>query len=67
MDIIKTAMEDYGLSPLPDNPTPTMAYIPFHQHNSKTYFPAQALEAGTVYPVLDKPFFGSKCMGGKDD
>ena len=67
MDIIKTAMEDYGLTPLPDNTAPTMAYIPFQQLNSKTYSPAQALEAGTVYPVLDKPFFGSKCTGGKDD
>ena len=27
----------------------------------------QALEAGTVYPILDKPFYGSKCWGGKND
>ena len=67
MDIVNMAFESYGLSPFPSDTAETMAYIPFQQHNSKLYSPAQALEAGTVYPILDKPFFGSKCTGGKDD
>ena len=67
MDIVKMTFESYGLSPLPENVTETMAYVPFQQQNMTLYSPAQALEAGTVYPILDKPFFGSKCTGGKDD
>ena len=67
MDIINSVMESYGLTPLPDKTVEAMAYVPFQQYDSKLYKPAQALESGTAYPVLDKPFFGSKCLGGKDD
>ena len=67
MEIVETVMEEYGISPLPDKTSEAMAYVPFQQYNSKTYSPAQALEMGTVYPVLNKPFFGNKCSGGKDD
>ncbi len=67
MEIIDIAMKDYGISPIPETVAEAMAYIPYQQQNSKTYTPAQALESGTVYPVLDKPFYGSKCSGGKDD
>lgn len=67
MEIIEMAMKSYGISPLPQKTVEAMAYIPFQQQNSKTYSPAQALESGTIYPVLDKPFYGSKCTGGKND
>lgn len=67
MEVFETIMADYGLSPLPNDTVEAMAYVPFQQQNSKTYSPAQALEAGTVYPVLDKPFYGSKCWGGRND
>lgn len=67
METIETIMESYGISPLPENTAEAMAYVPFQQYNSDIYSPAQALEAGTVYPVLNKPFFGSKYAGGKDD
>ncbi len=67
MEILDTIMADYGLSPLPKDTVETMAYVPYQQFNSKIYSPAQALEAGTAYPVLDKPFYGSKCRGGKND
>ena len=67
MEIIDIAMKDYGIPPIPETVAEAMAYIPYQQQNSKTYTPAQALESGTVYPVLDKPFFGGKCSGGKDD
>lgn len=67
MEIIDMAMKDYGIAPLPEKTVEAMAYIPYQQQKSKTYSPAQALESGTVYPVLDKPFYGGKCTGGKDD
>lgn len=67
MEVFETIMADYGLSPLPNDTVEAMAYVPFQQQNSKTYSPAHALEAGTVYPVLDKPFYGGKCWGGKND
>ncbi|MEE3334272.1 MAG: spore coat associated protein CotJA [Ruminococcus sp.] len=66
MDIPEIIMKTYGISPLPKNATETMAYVPFQQCGSALYSPAQALEAGKIYPVLNKPFFGSKC-GGKND
>lgn len=67
MEIIDKAMIEYGLSPLPKDTAIAMAYVPFQQYNSKLYSPAQALESGTAFPVLDKPFYGPKCSGGKND
>lgn len=67
MEFMETAMAQYGLSPLPDNTTEAMAYVPFQQENSRLYSPQRALEAGTAFPVLDKPFYGSKCTGGNND
>lgn len=67
MEIFESIMESYGISPLPNKTSEAMAYVPFQQYNSKTYSVEQALEAGTAYPVLNKPFFGDKCSGGKDD
>lgn len=67
MDILETIMMDYGIAPLPVDAAETMAYVPFQQCGSSLYSPAQSLEAGTVFPILDKPFFGSKCQGGKND
>lgn len=40
--------------------TPGMAYVPW-QMFTKTYDPKKALQAGTIFPELDKPFTG-KCM-----
>lgn len=37
----------------------TMAYVPWQQF-SETYEPAKALKAGTIFPELDKPFFGRR-------
>ena len=44
-------------SALPENPVVAMAYVPF-QTDIKTYDELQALKAGTLFPVLDKPFVG---------
>lgn len=40
--------------------TPGMTYVPW-QNFTKAYDPKQALQAGTIFPELDKPFTG-KCM-----
>ena len=42
---------------LPDDPVVAMAYVPF-QTDTATYDEIQALKAGTLFPVLDKPFRG---------
>jgi hypothetical protein len=67
VEIIDSVLESYGLSPFPKKTSETMAYVPFQQYNSKLYSPAQVLEGGTAYPVLNKPFYGGKCSGGNDD
>ena len=42
--------EQYGISKLP-----------FQQEQPKVYSPDQGLVAGTMFPSLDKPFYGGKC------
>ena len=37
----------------------TMAYVPWQQF-SETYEPAKALRQGTIFPELDKPFYGRR-------
>ncbi len=37
----------------------TMAYVPM-QSNIKAYPPEEALQRGTLFPDLDKPFIGKK-------
>lgn len=44
---------------LPQNPALAMAYVPF-QSMGNTYEPEQALRSGTLFPELNKPFFGRK-------
>ena len=46
-------------TPLPDDPVPAMAYVPFQQFD-RTFAPERALEAGTLFPELDKPFYGKQ-------
>ncbi len=44
--------------PAPDYPV-AMAYVPW-QHFSDTYEPDKALQCGTIFPELNKPFLGRK-------
>ena len=37
----------------------TMAYVPWQQF-AETYEPAKALKVGTIFPELDKPFYGRR-------
>ena len=43
----------------PAETPPAMAYVPF-QLEFDTYAPEEALCAGTLFPVLDKPFTGKR-------
>lgn len=47
-------------APLPANPVPAMAYVPFQQWSSTLHSAERALASGTLFPVLDKPFCGKK-------
>lgn len=49
-------------SPLPKDYVVAMAYVPFQQYGT-VYQPEQALASGTLFPDLDKPFYGKK--GGR--
>lgn len=48
-------------SALPSDAAVTMAYVPF-QLDMTTYEPSTALEKGTLFETLDKPFCGKKVM-----
>jgi len=48
------------LPALPETPVVAMAYVPFQTDNA-VYDAAKALQRGTVFPVLDKPFLAG-CM-----
>ena len=44
-------------TPLPEKPAVTMAYVPF-QTDKAVYEPEMALREGTLFPALNKPFYG---------
>lgn len=56
----------YGIPELPEDTVYAMAYVPFQQEKSALYAPDRGFMAGTMYPDLNKPFYGEKC-GGKND
>ncbi len=47
---------------LPEDTVVTMAYVPF-QTEIVTYTSEEALSNGTLFPELDKKFYGGKCCG----
>ena len=49
-----------GLAPLPKDPVPGMAYVPYQQWSAELLPPERALDAGTLFPVLDKPLYGRR-------
>ena len=61
MDIKEIISQQYGIPCLPKRTSEAMAYVPFQQFDSPTYSPLQGLESGTMFPVLNKPFYGKKC------
>lgn len=67
MNPLDTIMNEYGISSLPTNTTEAMAYVPFQPNNPQTYEPIVGFEHGTMYTALNKPFYGNKCDGEKND
>ncbi len=47
---------------LPPDVVVAIAYIPF-QTELVTYTSSEALSKGTLFPELDKKFYGGKCCG----
>lgn len=47
---------------LPCDTVVAMAYVPF-QTDLVTYTSEEALCNGTLFPILDKKFYGGKCCG----
>ncbi len=43
------------ITPLPENVVPAMAYVPYQQ-SGKQYSTDVAIQKGTLFPVLNKPF-----------
>ncbi len=58
--IRETEAGNTELSPLPDTTVVAMAYVPF-QNNITMYNVSEGFLNGTIFPELDKPFFGGKC------
>ena len=71
VDAIEKIMIDYGIAPLPGSTPEAMAFVPFQPSNPKLYGAIQGFESGTMFPTLNKPFYGSKCTadraGDEDD
>ena len=61
LEITAILKEQYGLPAFPQATPEAMAYIPFQMNNSPTYSPTQGFASGTMFPTLNKPFYGSKC------
>ncbi len=47
-----------GLSALPPDASVTMAYVPM-QTDTTVYDTEKAMQTGTLFPVLNKPFAGA--------
>lgn len=47
-------------TPLPAEPAPAIAYVPFQQWSANLHSAERAWDAGTLFPVLDKPFYGRR-------
>jgi len=48
------------IAPLPMNPVVAMLYVPM-QTDTAMFDEMKALECGTLFPVLSKPFAGKRC------
>ena len=67
MDVIREMQKsDFWIKPFPNDTTVTMAYVPY-QNAGKLYSPEHAIQQGTLFPELNKPFKAYKGYGGKAD
>ena len=49
-------------TPLPQAPVPAMAYVAYQQWDAELLSAERALTAGTLFPALEKPFYGGRRM-----
>ena len=49
--------------PMPEDPAYAIAYVRW-QELCSVYEPEEALQKGTLFPVLDKPFYGRRARYG---
>lgn len=56
----RESCEQYDMSSCPEYAL-AMAYVPW-QHFNHVYEPDRALQVGTIFPELNKPFYGRKGM-----
>lgn len=61
-ELLGQTCEMEAVRPLPPNTVEAMAYVPFQQFQT-TYPSDKALDAGTLFPELDKPFYGRRGVG----
>ena len=66
MKLKEIVNQQYGLTEFPEKTPFAMAYVPFQALATETYSADHGFAMGTMYPNLDKPFYGSKCGGGDD-
>lgn len=66
MKLTDYVVQQYGITEFPEETPFAMAYVPFQALATETYSADHGFMMGTMYPNLDKPFFGSKC-GEKND
>ena len=66
MELTEIIKEQYGLSRFPEKTSEAMVYVPFQPDNAPTYSPMQGFASGTMYPSLNKPFYGGKCGAHSD-
>ncbi len=66
MELDEMMEKQYGLSKFPKSTPEAMAYVPFQKNDAKIYSATQGFAAGTMFPTLNKPFYGSKCGGNND-
>lgn len=62
-----TIMAEYGISPLPEDTTEAMAYVPYQPYSPEMCKAVLGYENGTLFKALTKPFYGGKCGGDHHD
>lgn len=56
-------MQHQNKQPFPENPALAIAYVRW-QEMGNVYEPEEAYSRGTIFPDLDKPFYGRRARYG---
>ena len=59
LSVLSNGKKDDSESVFPKDPSLAMAYVPMQQLKT-TYQPEQGWDNGTLFPELNKPFYGSR-------